>query len=275
MMHPAYEAAQRQRWLRPDADRWLRPDAARFLAPGVDPSSALPALSCKFNPNQPRVPAGNPDGGQWTDGGGGAGGSGGINDPRVISDVDPDDWLAGEQYAQNRSGRGSGRFLSIGGQRYELTPSQAARLEVARAEADAAIARVREVEPSWRPQPSFVETVEGVISTYRLEAAEANRRAGELATMGLLPGPYAGESIPARGPKRNFTAAERREIDRIGAETGCHTCGTKDPGTKRGHFILDHQIPNRLNWRNRAQRLYPQCLTCSSRQGPFVRGVVE
>src|SRR5687767_422393 len=26
-----------------------------------------------FNPNQPRVPAGNPDGGQWTDGGGGDG----------------------------------------------------------------------------------------------------------------------------------------------------------------------------------------------------------
>jgi len=26
-----------------------------------------------FDPNQPRVPAGNPDGGQWTDGGGGSG----------------------------------------------------------------------------------------------------------------------------------------------------------------------------------------------------------
>lgn len=28
-------------------------------------------LKAGFNPNQPRVPAGNPDGGQWTDGGGG------------------------------------------------------------------------------------------------------------------------------------------------------------------------------------------------------------
>ena len=27
-----------------------------------------------FNPNQPRVPRGNPTGGQWTDGGGGGGG---------------------------------------------------------------------------------------------------------------------------------------------------------------------------------------------------------
>jgi hypothetical protein len=30
-----------------------------------------------FNPNQPRVPAGNPDGGQWTDSGGGGGGDSG------------------------------------------------------------------------------------------------------------------------------------------------------------------------------------------------------
>jgi hypothetical protein len=40
-----------------------------------------------FNPDQPRVPAGNPDGGQWTSDGGG---NGGINDPRVVSDALPD-----------------------------------------------------------------------------------------------------------------------------------------------------------------------------------------
>jgi hypothetical protein len=28
------------------------------------------AVKAKFNPNQPRGPAGNPDGGQWTDAGG-------------------------------------------------------------------------------------------------------------------------------------------------------------------------------------------------------------
>jgi hypothetical protein len=31
-------------------------------------------VDAKFNPNQPRVPAGNPDGGQWTNGGSGADG---------------------------------------------------------------------------------------------------------------------------------------------------------------------------------------------------------
>ena len=31
------------------------------------------AVACKYDPNQPRVPAGNPDGGQWTSGGGSGG----------------------------------------------------------------------------------------------------------------------------------------------------------------------------------------------------------
>lgn len=39
----AFEAAQRARWLRPDAYRWIRPDAARFLAPGTDPREVYAA----------------------------------------------------------------------------------------------------------------------------------------------------------------------------------------------------------------------------------------
>jgi hypothetical protein len=67
-----------------------------------------------FNPAQPRVPAGNPDGGQWTSDGsaGGEAGagmgtgsgsdtSGGITDPRILSDATPDnDWIPGAQFAQ-------------------------------------------------------------------------------------------------------------------------------------------------------------------------------
>ena len=40
-----------------------------------------------YDPNQPRVPAGNSDGGQWTSGGED---NTGLNDPRVISDASPD-----------------------------------------------------------------------------------------------------------------------------------------------------------------------------------------
>lgn len=76
----AYDAHQRARWMRPDAHRWLRPDAMRFLVPGSDPTKIFPALDRKFNPNQSRVPAGSPDGGQWTDGDD-IGQAGGVDDP--------------------------------------------------------------------------------------------------------------------------------------------------------------------------------------------------
>src|SRR6185437_6810331 len=59
-------------------------------------------LARKYSPDQPRVPAGNPDGGQWTDGGGDGGGAAAprINDPRVLSDATPDNtWKPGAQYA--------------------------------------------------------------------------------------------------------------------------------------------------------------------------------
>jgi hypothetical protein len=56
---------------------------------------------CKagFDPNQPRAPAGGPDGGQWTSGDGIEGG-----DPEILSDVTPDDnWSPDAHYAQNDS----------------------------------------------------------------------------------------------------------------------------------------------------------------------------
>lgn len=61
-----------------------------------------------FNPDQPRVPAGNPDGGQWTDSGGGAPGGNTVvlTDPRILSDATPENtWIPGAQYAENETGR--------------------------------------------------------------------------------------------------------------------------------------------------------------------------
>jgi hypothetical protein len=252
----------------------------------------------KYSPSQPRVPAGDPRGGQWTDrnGGGGLGSGGfgsadngsaedvgssgspedsngvGITDPRVISDADPEGVKPGEQYAQ-AGGRRSGTSIRINGQIVEVSPGQEAELQGVQARADGAIARVRELDPNWKPTPSAYESVDGLIRKYRADAQQAQDRASELGRIGIGPGPFAGESISARGPERDFTAAERREINRIGAETGCHTCGTLDPETTTGNFVADHQIPNALNPEGRAQRLYPQCLTCSLRQGPFVRGL--
>jgi RHS repeat-associated protein len=92
-----------------------------------------------------------------------------------------------------------------------------------------------------------------------------NENRGEGKT--LQPGPHAGESIEARGPERDFTPAERDKIDEIGAETGCHTCGTTDPGTKSGRFVPDHQPPTAISEPGTPQRLYPHCINCSRVQG--------
>jgi hypothetical protein len=100
------------------------------------------SLERRYNPDwrlQPRVPRGDPDGGQWTRGPDGVGGDGrvpndtdtrdgrrpsrrlapatpaatgpvGLTDPRVISDANPvNDWELGEQYAQARSAGGGAR----------------------------------------------------------------------------------------------------------------------------------------------------------------------
>ena len=80
-------------------------------------------------------------------------------------------------------------------------------------------------------------------------------------------GSNAGESIIARGKGRNFTAAERTKINKIGETTGCHTCGVKTPGTKSGNFVPDHQPPSGLVADGTPQNLYPHCSGCSAKQG--------
>jgi RHS repeat-associated protein len=98
------------------------------------------------------------------------------------------------------------------------------------------------------------------------EVGNATRTAEQTAST-LKPGSFSESSIPARGPQRNFNTAERAAGNAIGDKSGCHTCGAKTPGTKSGNWVLDHQPPTGVNASNAAQRLFPQCLTCSQRQG--------
>jgi hypothetical protein len=99
--------------------KWLAA-ATRFEIAMARHDRALKlAYKAGFNPDQPRVPKGNPDGGQWSGAGGGGSGSGGgassssggtteptagsgRNDPRVLSDATPDNYYKpGAQLAQN------------------------------------------------------------------------------------------------------------------------------------------------------------------------------
>ncbi len=81
----------------------------------------------------------------------------------------------------------------------------------------------------------------------------------------LRPGQYASESIPASGPR--VTPAEAQQL----RGQPCHTCGTSNPGTRSGNPIGDHQPSTGLIVRGDSQQLYPQCTTCSGRQGAQVR----
>lgn len=111
----------------------------------------------KANPNwhrQPRVPAGNSDGGQWT--------------------------------PVSRTGPGGGRgptSVRIGGRTLEATPAQAARYALAEARARDRVARVREIDPRWSPRPSIYETMEGAIRARQAEASEAQTQLAELAKL--------------------------------------------------------------------------------------------
>jgi hypothetical protein len=62
-----------------------------------------------FDPNQPRVPTGNPRGGQWTGGGGGGGGGHTVsrNESRILPDATPDHHQRGIAYTHARTGRPS------------------------------------------------------------------------------------------------------------------------------------------------------------------------
>jgi hypothetical protein len=190
------------------------------------------------------------------------------NDAQILSDADRDE-KSGEQYAQNR-GRSTYAPVNVNGTGLTPTPGQAARLEVATARWQDAISQVRQIDTTWKPQPSFTNTVEGYILRLEAETFEAESRLSELRQYGIGPGPFASEWIPARDPGRTFTDEERDEINRIGRKFGCHTCGDRDPKTKKGNFVPDHQPPSARNPLGSPQRLYPQCLTCSRRQGAWI-----
>src|ERR1700753_4093840 len=57
---------RRQRWLRSNAHLYVRHDGHRFMTCGSLRTVPNRGYEQKFDPDQPRVPAGSPDGGQWT-----------------------------------------------------------------------------------------------------------------------------------------------------------------------------------------------------------------
>ena len=78
----------------------------------------------------------------------------------------------------------------------------------------------------------------------------------------LKPGPFARESIPAHRGKP--TAAEQKKVNELMDKYGCHTCGSKNPGTKSGNAVADHQPAQALG---EPKKFLPHCINCARRQG--------
>lgn len=215
----------------------------RFTALAVELRALTLRLHLKagFRPEQPRVPAGNPDGGQWA-------GDGSETRPILVS---------------RRGPRGAGQ-VRILGRWQSVTPAQEARLAVSIGRMQEALRAVHRREPNWRPTPQAYETVEGLIRANESIAQEAMLRALQLQLPRTGLGPYAKEWIAAPPTNRRLTRTEQTEIDRIGRTYGCHRCGTKISGTPRGHFIGDHQVPKSVG---KPTRIYPHCWWCSNSQG--------
>jgi len=68
-MTSAYLTRQCERWTRPAAHLFVRPDWRRFVPRDAD-DHPFALYERKYRPDQPRVAAGGPAGGQWTSDGG-------------------------------------------------------------------------------------------------------------------------------------------------------------------------------------------------------------
>jgi hypothetical protein len=201
-------------------------------------------LKAGFRPEQPRVPAGSPDGGQWVAEG---------DDGRPI-------------LVSRRGPRGAGQVRILG--RWQaVTPAQEARLVVSVGRMREALRAVQKREPNWKPTPQVYETVEGLIRANEATAQEAMLRALQLRLPRTGIGPYATEWIASPAANKRLNRAQQAEIDRIGRKYGCHWCGIKTPGTRKGHFIGDHQVPKSLG---KPSRIYPHCAWCSKSQGGLI-----
>lgn len=145
----------------------------------------------KYDPNQPRVPAGNPDSGQWTYVPGYARG-------RALQEFD--DYLRGKPSLPNiddirrrregevveanlrpRSG-GGGR---IGAQFQNSTPAQQARLAAAETEAREGLRLVRQIDPNYRLAEDSLTmpgSIEGAIANQQAITRQARTRLIEIET---------------------------------------------------------------------------------------------
>jgi hypothetical protein len=183
-------------------------DIRTFVQAAVLAKAELLAEFKKYSSDQPRVPAGNPDGGQWTREDGGGGPLAGPNpmstgrpearvryallensSDNVITDAPP----VGSRYAAgSESNEESERE-----ERIEASPGQQIRLEIARDRLNSLISQVQRIDPNWSPTPGYYETAEGQISNLEAQAQEAREFLTRLRGLGFPRDPVTGRRLPS------------------------------------------------------------------------------
>ena len=154
----------------------------------------------KYSPDQPRVSAGNPDGGQWTREGSGSqlstnptSSSSRISTERSgvpvryasleisPSNVQTDTPASGTRYAagneRNEENEREGGM--------EPSPGQLIRLDVAQARLNDLIAQARKIDQNWSPSPGVYDDIEGKITNLEARAQEAEEFLARLRGLGF------------------------------------------------------------------------------------------
>ncbi|MEZ5312667.1 MAG: hypothetical protein R2862_02940 [Thermoanaerobaculia bacterium] len=112
-------------------------------------------------------------------------------------------------------------------------------------------------------------TGESPLSWFKKARAAVSRWLGIEAKDLTKAGPHAVAAVEGT-ESRSIRVGARKQLKENFEAYGCHTCGTKIAGTKSGNPISDHIPPIALNSDGQPFELYPQCATCSARQGAQV-----
>ncbi|GAA2811363.1 hypothetical protein GCM10019017_66510 [Streptomyces showdoensis] len=127
---------------------------------------------------------------------------------------------------------------------------------------------------AWTQQKRVHNLTVEDLHTYYVRAGEAsvlvhNATPGQKCDLTLGAGPHAREGVALENGDIEAPGV-REMINESGNAHGCHTCGTKVPGTKAGDWIPDHQPPTSLIDLGTPQTAYPHCLECARIQGGVV-----
>jgi hypothetical protein len=164
----------------------------------------------KYSPYQPRVPAGNSDGGQWTMGDGGIEAAESTNESDQNGSLRPLQYAAletatrtdaadvanpGTQYA---AGNEEEEFReNRAGTPLEGTEEQQARLQSSDVAWRTVLSQVRKLDPSWKPSPVLADptSIEGNIAELKAWTEEAKGYLSRLRDLGLPRDPRTGDLV--------------------------------------------------------------------------------